>query len=148
MKKLMITLAALPLVACDRAPEKPTFEDTNILMEELSKQPHRNTIVALGSMGDYVMKLDATDALVAIANKQKTVKMFSVEAAEQYAEEGTCLLNIIPQMTMQNMGTPENNCNFRLVCGLIADPAALYAVELCEQPAQPEQEQPAPAEQQ
>ena len=137
MKKLIIALAALPLVACDKAPEKPTFEDTNVLMEELGKQPHRNTIVALGAMGDYVMKLDATDALVAIANKQKTVKLFSVEAPEQYSEEGTCLLNIIPQMTMQNMGTPENNCNFRLVCGKIEDASALYAVELCEQPAQP-----------
>ena len=134
MKKLALVLAALPLVACDQAPEKPTFEDTAIVLQELGKQPHRNTIVALGAMGDYVMKLDATEELVAIANKQKTVKLFSVEAPEQYAEEGTCLLNIIPAMTMENMGTPENKCNFRLVCGMIADPSALYAVELCEQP--------------
>ncbi len=133
MKKIALALAVLPLVACNQAPEKPTFEDTAILMEELGKQPHRNTIVALGAMGDYVMKLDETEALKAIAAKQKTVKLFSVESPEQYAEQGTCLLNIIPQMTMQNMGQPENKCNFRLVCGTIDDTSALYAVELCEQ---------------
>ena len=139
MKKLLIALVVLPLAACDHTPATPTFEDTAVLLEELGKQPHRNTIVALGPMGDYVMKLDATDALVAIANKQKTVKMFSVEAAEQYSEEGTCLLNIIPNMTMDTMGKSENKCNFRLVCGAIKDASALYAVELCEKAEQVEQ---------
>lgn len=132
MKKILaMTLLALPLVACDSTPKTTTIEDTKIVLSEMDKQPGKSTIVALGASGDYLLQLEETPELKKVASKAKTAKMLSADPAA-FAGEGVCLLNIIPYKTMTDMGTPENKCHYRLVCGAIADTNALYAVELCE----------------
>lgn len=135
MKKVLATtLLALPLIACsnEQQPATPTVEDTKIVISEMQQQPGKSTIIASGEMGDYILKLDATDALLAVAAKAKTAKMLSVDPVP-HAAEGVCLLGIIPQKTMETLGTPENKCNYRLVCGAIENVEEMYAVELCEE---------------
>ena len=133
MNKLLVaTLLVLPLAACDFGPKTPTVEDTKIVLSEMEKQPGKSTIVALGAQGDYLLKLEATEALNKVASMVKTTKILSADPTE-HAADGVCLLNIIPNRTMAAMGMPENKCNYRLVCGAIADQSVAYAVELCEE---------------
>ncbi len=133
MKKLLAaTLLALPLTACDQGPVTPTVEDTKIVLSEMEKQPGKSTIVALGAQGDYLLKLEETEALAKIASMEKNAKILSADPTE-HAADGVCLLNIIPTRTMAAMGMADNKCNYRLVCGAIADQSVAYAVELCEE---------------
>ena len=133
MNKLLVaTLLTLPLAACDFGPKTPSLEDTKIVLSEMEKQPGKSTIVALGAQGDYLLKLEATEALTKVASMEKTAKILSADPSEHLAE-GVCLLNIIPNRTMAAMGMADNKCNYRLVCGLVADQSLPYAVELCEE---------------
>ena len=133
MKKLLAaTLLALPLAACEQGPQYPTVEDTKIVLSEMEKQPGKSTIVGLGSQGDYLLKLESTEALEQVAAMEKTAKVLSADIVPHMAE-GVCLLNIIPNRTMAQMGMADNKCNYRLVCGVVADTNAFYAVELCEE---------------
>ena len=135
MKKLsLFALAAVTLAACD-APA-PTPEDFNAIQTEIQQDAATNgvtQIVALGTSGDYVIALPETDVLREIANKKQTVAFMSIDNPAQYVTEGKCLLNIIPDNTMQMMGTPENKCGFRLFCGTADDMNnnQFYAVEVC-----------------
>lgn len=134
MKKLsLLALVAVSLAACgDNKPTPADFATIETEIQNVAAQGENISIVALGQAGDYMLPLPATDALTAIAAKDKTVTFLSVENPAQYVAEGTCLLNIIPQNTMAAMNTPENKCNFRLFCGTAEDMGAeVYAVEVC-----------------
>lgn len=137
MKKLsLFAIAAATLAACDSTPTTPTPADFKTIEMEIQNNAVANgqtTILSLGAQGDYIIALPATDALLEIAAKQKTVAFMSVSDGAQYVADGTCLLNIIPDNTMQMMGTPENKCNFRLFCGTADDMNnnQFYAVEVC-----------------
>lgn len=133
MKKIsLLALTAITLVAC--GDNKPTPEDFQTIEQEAKNASGETalTILSLGAAGDYIVQLPATDALVAIAKKDKSVTFLSVDNPSQYISDGTCLLNIIPKRTMENMNMPENTCNFRLFCGNADDMnAEVYAVEVC-----------------
>ena len=100
MNKLLVaTLLALPLAACDQGPKYPTVEDTKVVLSEMEKQPGKSTIVALGAQGDYLLKLEETEALKNVASMEKTAKALSADIVPHMAD-GVCLLNIIPNRTM------------------------------------------------
>ncbi len=134
MKKIIslaIMLSIPVLSGCGS--DKPTPEDYVSIQNETKKD--NLTVVGIGVGGDYIIKLEKNDVLTKIANKEKTVKFLSVENPKQYIEEGYCLLNIIPNTTMQAMSMPENKCNFRLFCGSAEEMNydEMYAVEICEE---------------
>lgn len=135
MKKLsLLALVAAALVACGEN-NKPTPEDFKTVEAEIQAVNTAETpltIISIGAAGDYVIAIPATDALKAVAAKEKTVTFLSVENPQQLVKEGQCLINIIPQKTMMEMNTPENKCNFRIFCGNADDMnAEAYAVEVC-----------------
>ncbi len=134
MKKLsLLALTAVALAACgDNLATPEDYVTINTEIQKSSSNDAPISIVALGQGGDYIVSLPATDALTKIASKKKTVTFLSIDNPAQYAAEGTCLLNIIPDNTMASMNTPENKCNFRLFCGTAADmETEFYAVEVC-----------------
>ena len=136
MKKLsLLALAAVTLVACGDS--KPTPEDYTTIETEIQNSVANGvalSITAIGQQGDYIITLPATETLTAIGNKARTVAFLSVENPAQYVAEGQCLLNIIPDKVMADMGTPENKCNFRLFCGTAEQATGeAYAVEVCAQ---------------
>lgn len=137
MKKLSIfALVAATLAACSSENAAPTPEDFAKIESEIqasAQQGVGTTIVAIGPNGDYVIPIVASDTVKEIAAKKKTVAFFSAVIPTESITDGQCMLNIIPQPTMEQMGTPENTCNFRLFCGTAEDIAnnEFYAVELC-----------------
>ena len=134
MKKLsLLALTAVALVACgDNKPTPADFAAIETEIQNSATNAEPISIVALGTNGDYVVALPASETLTAIAAKEKTVTFLSIENPAQYVTEGTCLLNIIPQNTMAAMNTPENKCNFRLFCGTAEEMGGeTYAVEGC-----------------
>ncbi len=137
MKKLTAFAAvALALGACSNENQTPTPADFATIETEIQNSVSQGvgaTIVAIGTSGDYAIAIPATDVVKEIAAKKKTVKFLSVENVDQYVLTDKCLLNIIPQNVMEQLGTPENKCNFRLFCGTADDVAnnEFYAVELC-----------------
>lgn len=90
-------------------------------------------VLVTGEMGDFLIKLPATDELRKIANKQKNAKFLSVFNPNSYAKTGYCLINIIPYSTMEKMGDPDNDCNYRIYCGApeFMNYDEFYAVEVC-----------------
>ena len=137
MKKLTAFAAvALALGACSNENQTPTPADFATIETEIQNSVSQGvgaTIVAIGTSGDYAIAISATDVVKEIAAKKKTVNFLSVENVDQYVLTDKCLLNIIPQNVMEQLGTPENKCNFRLFCGTADDVAnnEFYAVELC-----------------
>ena len=136
MKKLsLLALVAVSLAACggDDMPTPADFQTIETEIQTSMSQGIGTTIIALGQNGDYIIPIVATDAVKNIGAKAKTVTFLSAEIPTDSITDGQCMLNIIPQNTMQQMGTPENKCNFRLFCGTAADIATneFYAVELC-----------------
>lgn len=137
MKKLTAFAAvALALGACSNENQTPTPADFATIETEIQNSVSQGvgaTIVAIGTSRDYAIAIPATDVVKEIAAKKKTVNFLSVENVDQYVLTDKCLLNIIPQNVMEQLGTPENKCNFRLFCGTAADVAnnEFYAVELC-----------------
>lgn len=137
MKKLTAFAAvALALGACSNENQTPTPADFATIETEIQNSVSQGvgaTIVAIGTSGDYAIAIPATDVVKEIAAKKKTAKFLSVENVDQYVLADKCLLNIIPQNVMEQLGTPENKCNFRLFCGTADDVAnnEFYAVELC-----------------
>ena len=137
MKKLSIfALVAAALTACSNEPETPTPADFATIESEIqtsAQQGVGTTMIAIGQNGDYVIPIVATDTVKEIEKKKKTAAFMSIQNPEQYIADGQCMLNIIPQNTMAQMGTPENKCNFRLFCGTAEDITnnQFYAVELC-----------------
>ncbi len=137
MKKLsLFALTAAVLAACDTTPTGTTPADFDAIETEIQNvtiSSGQLTMLSLGPQGDYIISLPATDALLKIASNAKNVAFLSVSDAAKYAADDICLLNIIPDNTMQMMGTPENKCNFRLFCGTADDinNNQLYAVEVC-----------------
>ena len=90
-------------------------------------------VLVTGEMGDFLIKLPATDELRKIANKQKNAKFLSVFNPNSYAKAGYCLLNIIPYSTMEKLGWENKDCHYRLYCGApeFMDYDQYYAVEVC-----------------
>ena len=137
MKKLTaFATVALALGACSNENQTPTPADFATIETEIQNSVSQGvgaTIVAIGTSGDYAIAISATDVVKEIAAKKKTVNFLSVENVDQYVLTDKCLLNIIPQNVMEQLGTPENKCNFRLFCGTADDVAnnEFYAVELC-----------------
>lgn len=133
MKKILFitTLIALPLFTACEKEQTPTKEDYAILQNAV--QVADTTIITIGDQGDFLIKLQKTDEIQAIYNKQKTAKFLSISDPKQYIEEGYCLLNVIPVNTMEQIGTPDNTCHYRLYCGNAKNMNYdnLYAVELC-----------------
>lgn len=135
MKKLSILAAvAVALAACS-SEEAPTPEDFVTMETELQNITSTGqvlSVAAIGPAGDYIIPIAQNETILNIASKKKTAAFLSVENPAQYVVEGQCLLNIIPNNTMDEMGMPENKCNFRLFCGTAADmESGTYAVELC-----------------
>lgn len=131
MKKLsLIALTAAVLTACGE--NKPTPEDFVTIETELQSSADILAVLSIGPAGDYIVPVNASDAILEIANKDKSVTFLSAENPAPYIKEGQCLLNIIPQRTMEMMNMPENKCNFRLFCGNAEEAGnEVYAVEVC-----------------
>jgi hypothetical protein len=136
MKKIsMLVLVAAALCAChEKSNAAP--DDFATIVDEMKKNDDAgvgNPVIVTGERGDFVIKLQETEQLKAIANKQKNAKFLSVDAPKQYISDGFCLVNIIPYNTMVALGTPDNNCSYRLFCGSENDMNydEFYAVELC-----------------
>ena len=133
MKKIIIlSLAALPLIACEQTPKSTgpaTPADFSTIMNEIQKADRH--IVAGGEQGDFLIKLEKTDAMKEIASRDKTVKFLSVKNPSQYIEKDYCLLNILPQAALEKIGTPDSKCSYRLFCGEKIKGDGFYAVELC-----------------
>lgn len=135
MKKLsIIAMAAVALAACSE--NKPTPEDYKTVEAEIQTASTGESplvVVSLGTAGDYVLQLPKTEALQKIAQKDKTVKFLSAEINPEQVSDEYCLLNIIPQVAMEQMGEENDTCNMALFCGTADDLASgeVYAVELC-----------------
>lgn len=133
MKKIIILSLALPLVACDSAPKSTgpaTPADFEVVMNEIQKADR--PILAGGEQGDFLIKLEKTDALKDVASRDKTAKFLSIDDPKQYIEDDFCLLNIVPKGAMEKMGNPDSACYYRLFCGEKIKGDGFYAVELCE----------------
>lgn len=91
------------------------------------------TVLATGEIGDYLLRVPETDELRQIANKQKNAKFLSIFNPNSYAKPGYCLINVIPYNAMQKLGTPNNNCHYRIYCGApeYMNYDEPYAVEVC-----------------
>jgi hypothetical protein len=89
--------------------------------------------IATGEMGDFLVSVPETEELRKIANSQKNAKFLSVFNPNSYSKQGYCLINIIPYSTMEKMGTPNNDCNYRIYCGApeFMNYDEFYAVEVC-----------------
>ena len=89
--------------------------------------------IATGEMGDFLVSVPETEELRKIANGQKNAKFLSVFNPNSYAKPGYCLINIIPYSTREQMGTPDNDCNYRIYCGAPEhmNYDEFYAVEVC-----------------
>lgn len=124
MKKLLLCLPVLILGACDKK------TDYQIIQQEIGARD--NPVLMMGKSGDFVIKIQESDALKKIANKEKTVKFFSVENSSEIAEEGFCLINIIPFNTWKAIGEMNPRCFYRIYCGNVIDYDNFYAVDVCE----------------
>ncbi|MBQ8255812.1 MAG: hypothetical protein IJY99_02500 [Alphaproteobacteria bacterium] len=132
MKKIIILSLALPLVACDSAPKSTgpaTPADFEVVMNEIQKADRQ--ILAGGEQGDFLIKLEKTDAMKDVASRDKNAKFLSIENPAQYIEKDFCLLNILPQATLEKIGAPDSKCSYRLFCGDTMNYDDSYAVELC-----------------
>lgn len=135
MKKLSIfALVAVALAACsgEKAPTPEDFATIETELQNITSSGGILSIAAVGPAGDYIIPLAQNDTILDVASRKKTVTFLSIDNPAQYVSEGQCLLNVIPNNTMEAMGTPENKCNFRLFCGSAEDMnETVYAVELC-----------------
>lgn len=92
-----------------------------------------SAVIAKGEMGDFLIQLPETEELRKIANKKKNAKFLSVFNPNSYTKTGYCLVNVVPYNTMKQMGTPDNNCHYRIYCGApeYMNYDEFYAVEVC-----------------
>lgn len=132
MQKIALAvLLALPLAACDNSSKTATPEDFETVQNEMSANPPAE-IIAVGQAGDFTVYLPATDALKGVADKQKNSKFKSAELNAGQIKEGFCIVDIIPQKVMEDEGTPENTCYYRVFCGAAdTNMEELYSVEVC-----------------
>ena len=137
MKRIIILSLVLPLIACDKAPEvqqstgAATPADFTTVMNEMQKADRH--ILAGGDQGDFLIKIENTDAIKDVASRDKNAKFLSIDNPKQYIEDGFCLLNIIPKVTIEKMGNPDSRCHYRLFCGDTMNYDEYYAVELCKE---------------
>lgn len=132
MQKIALAaLLALPLCACDNGPKTATAEDFNTVQNEMNANPPAE-IIAVGQSGDFTVYLPATDALKDVASRVKNSMFKSAPVTAEQIKDGFCIVDIIPQKTMEDEGTPDNKCYYRLFCGdATTDFAEMYSVEVC-----------------
>ncbi|MDE6250237.1 MAG: hypothetical protein K2M34_01210 [Alphaproteobacteria bacterium] len=132
MQKIALAvLLALPLAACDNNSKTTTPQDFETVQNEMSANPPAE-IITVGQAGDFTVYLPATDALKSVANKEKNSKFKSAELNADHIKEGFCIVDIIPQKVMEDEGTPENTCYYRVFCGAAdTNMEELYSVEVC-----------------
>lgn len=132
MQKIALAvLLALPLAACDNGTKSATPEDFETVQNEMNANPPAE-IIAVGQAGDFTVYLPATDALKAVAEKSKNSKFKSASLTADQIKEGFCIVDIIPQKVMEDEGTPENTCYYRVFCGgADVNMEELYSVEVC-----------------
>lgn len=126
MKKLLFLLPVALLIACDKT---DYYEVVKTELTSASPQ-----IISSGTMGDFLVKVPETPALKKVASKSKNSKFLSINNPNSFAEKGYCLINIIPLLAWQKVGTPDNTCNYRIYCGA---PESMnydkyYSVEICD----------------
>lgn len=132
MQKIALAvLLALPLAACDNSSKIATPQDFETVQNEMSANPPAE-IIAVGMAGDFTVYLPATDALKDVASRQKNSKFKSAELNAAQIKEGFCIVDIIPQKTLEEEGTPESTCYYRVFCGTEnTNLDELYSVEVC-----------------
>lgn len=136
MQKIALAvLLALPLAACDNGTKSATPQDFETVQNEMNANPPAE-IIAVGQAGDFTVYLPATDALKDVYTRAKNSKFKSAElTADHIAKataEGFCIVDIIPQKVMEDEGTPENTCYYRVFCGAAdTNMEELYSVEVC-----------------
>ena len=108
-----------------------------IVVRKAMGQRRGQIIIAHGKQGDFIVKMPATKALVAIANREKNSKFLSIENPFQYIEEGYVLINVTPYNTAMKLEGEARyrmlNCPYRIM-GINAKDIGdenYYAVELC-----------------
>lgn len=132
MQKIALAvLLTLPLAACDNNSQTATPQDFEIVQNEMSANPPTE-IIAVGHAGDFTVYLPATNALKRVAKKEKNSKFKSAELNANHNKKGFCIVDIIPQKVMEDEGTPENTCYYRVFCGTAdTNMDELYSVEVC-----------------
>ncbi|MBR4892256.1 MAG: hypothetical protein IKZ34_03705 [Alphaproteobacteria bacterium] len=92
-------------------------------------------VLAEGKRKDFLIRVPATEDLYKITNKPANAKFLSVNEAQQYVQDGYCLINVVPLASWKLLGKPERTCNYRVYCGSanLMSSDEFYAVELCEE---------------
>lgn len=134
MQKIALAvLLALPLAACDNGPKQATPADFETVQNEMNANPPAE-IISVGQAGDFTVYLPATDALKDVYTRAKNSKFKSASLSAEQMKEGFCIVDIIPQKVMEDEGTPENTCYYRVFCGgADTNMEEFYSVEVCKQ---------------
>ena len=130
MKKTLFILPLLALTACD----KSNASNIDIIHNAMDACGDECAIVlTVGERGDFLIRIPESDALREIASGEKNSKFLSTEQPKNFAQTGFCLVNVIPYNTFKEMGTPDNNCHYRIYCGAPEhmNYDEYYAVEVC-----------------
>ena len=132
MQKIALAvLLALPLAACDNGTKSATPQDFETVQNEMNANPPAE-IIAVGQAGDFTVYLPATDALKDVYTRAKNSKFKSASLTADQIKEDFCIVDIIPQKVMEDEGTPENTCYYRVFCGgADVNMEELYSVEVC-----------------
>ena len=127
MKKvfmLFVLFACIPFVS-----NATEFESVRDLVVQ-----HESENKIGGEMGDFLVKVPETAEIRQIADKEKNSMFLSVENPKQYAENGYCLIDVIPADVLKQKGWGESTC-YRVFCG---GPESMnydgnyYSVSVCE----------------
>ncbi|MBD5389076.1 hypothetical protein HDR63_02365 [bacterium] len=128
MKKLLpvlgiVVVIAAGVVAVVLNRRVPAHLTSAAAYEMVSQAIGGQLVMTVGPTGDFLVRVPATAALKKIAAGEKTAKFLSVENPAQYVQDGTVLINVIPN----NVRT--GGCPYRLATAVTAQ--GYYAVELC-----------------